>query len=344
VSRSTLLLVILLLTALSAWRFVSMQTPAWIPSGSIVHAREDASSLEGRVLLDPNIPTEQVRVQLLMVVGGTGGMTIRLPAELEPDGRFRFSGLLAGVGTLEAGTGKLRVPLARIEDLVVPDSGFCDDPRLQSIDLRGRVHMFELEILDFEGERAHRVAVGWRVSTPEDEGAQYNRWVAGKDGLVSFASPADLVDLLVFAPGARTEELFGVSYGRTVDLYEGWPVRIAAPDGLDLEEHGVQLWARLHRTALDPRIAKERSLGGQFFRITQEQPLRGEALLFSVPRPGTWKVEWLAYREVDDGMDRLDLGSELVSIEVDPGDLDRVHLSTFPIQAYRAALAARGER
>jgi len=226
----------------------------------------------------------------------------------------------------------------------VPDTGFCDDPRLASIDLRGLVHMFEFEILDFEGELAHPVAVGWRVSTPEDEAGSYLRWVAGEDGRVSFASPSDLVDLLVLARGARIEELFGVGYGRSVDLHEGWPVRIAAPEGLDLEADGVQLSARLHRTALDPRIASARSLGGRFFRATTETPLRGDVLEFSVLRPGAWEVEWLAYREVDDGIDRLNLGAERIPIEVDLGDLGRVHHSTFPIEAYRAALAASGGR
>lgn len=342
-SRPTLLLVLLLLTALSVWWSVNVQTPG-ILSGSIVQARESASSVEGRVLLDADIPTQQVRVRLLLVVSATDGLLLHLPAELEPDGRFFFQGLPGGVATLEAGTGRLLEPLARIEGLLVPDTGTCDDPRLQSIDLRGRVHMFELEILDFEGERAHPVAVGWRVSSPEDEGAPYARWVAGRDGLVRFASSSDLVDLLVLARGARTEEVFGVGYGRTVDLHEGWPVRIAAPEGLDLEADGVQLWARLHRTALDTRIAKARSLGGEFLRVTAETLLRGDVLELTVPQAGTWEVEWRAYRAVDDGIDRLDLGSDFVPIEVEPGALGRLHRSTFPTQAYRTALAARGGR
>ncbi|MEE8467358.1 MAG: hypothetical protein V3T22_02825, partial [Planctomycetota bacterium] len=313
-SRPTLLLVLLFLTALSVFWSVNVQAPGII-SGSIVQARESASSVEGRVLLDPDIPSQHVHVRLLLLVRETDGLLLRLPAELEPDGRFRFEGLPGGLASLEAGTGDLREPQVRIEGLLVPDTGTCDDPRLQSLDLRGRVHMFELEILDFEGERAHPVAVGWRVSTPEEEGAPYAHWVAGKDGLVSFASSSDLVDLLVLARGARTAELFGVGYGRTVDLHEGWPVRLAAPAGLDLEADGVQLWARLHRTALDTRIDDARSLGRKFLRVTDEILLSGDVLELNVPLPGTWEVEWRAYRAVDDGLDRLDLGSERIPIE-----------------------------
>lgn len=344
-SRPTRIVLVVVLSALVGWWTLLEEAPVRA-SGAGAWRRlaigGGDGSVAGRLVLDPEVDVALLDLGVRCAVPAMGEESVmRLPPDVSPDGSFFLGSLPPCRATLEIGLLQAEEPLLEIADLVVPSDAPCPDERLEAIDLRGRVHVFHLEVLDVTGEPAREVAVGWRPAAPEADGPPYARWVVGR-GAVTLACETDVVDLLVMARGAQTQELFGVSHGRTVHLREGWPVRIALPAGVTPEEDDVQVSVRLHRTEPDRRIAREDSRAGRFHAATPEVVLREGAAEVVVPRPGTYEVEWRAdLREAGGGWRRLSLGTARPRIEIVADSYGDVARPPFPEDEYRAALGAR---
>ena len=343
VSRSTTILVLLLLLPFSVWWLAHSQgvvhAGAEAPEGWSGVLRHDQGTgiVAGRVLVDEGVPVEDVELLLQAQLDGHGQAVLgQLPLTVGPDGRFESPYLPPGTATVVARVGGEE--LVRLEDVRIPAQGYADDPRLAELDLRGALSLFEFTVYDVNGDPVPQALVGWRPSSPEGEPAPYARAAVALEGRAEVLCAGSYLDVLVVAHGARTQEFLGVAFGRELHLREGWRVRLALPEDVRPAEDGVDLVARLVRAAPDPRVDPAATLlldaTGEVPEVTFEG---GEAEVW-LPAQGAWEVEWIALRDTRVGLSRLDLGRERPVFEVRPGSWREAVRPTFPVAAYRAAL------
>jgi hypothetical protein len=150
---------------------------------------------------------------------------------------------------LEPGTWSLTVAIVGREDAVVRLDGLrigagpCSDPRLQQIDLRGRVRTLTLRVHD---ERGAPIADRDAFVVVCNEGGDWRGFHLGR-GEVELAATA-AVDLIVSSPGHELLQLRGVSASRTVALRPAREARIrielpaSLPEGCRV---GVELQPQL---------------------------------------------------------------------------------------------------
>lgn len=336
-SSTTRTLVTILLALLVAWwwtldrRAVGAAGPSrWRPL-----ADGGRGSLEGRLLLDEGQSVGDVTLNLAYEPVA-GDSSFRHELVVSANGRFGADPLPACRARLEVGVHLGETPVLVVDDLLVPPGGPCSDPRLDPLDLRGRVHRFAFRVLDHTGAPVPRATLGWRPAAADGDGPPYSRWKVF-EGEQAVVCEADAVDVLVLTPGGRTEELLGVVGDQAIHLHEGWPVRIALPPGVDPGEGTLELGVRVRRGALDPRIDRESSPGGRVHR----DPLLaafvdGEAEVV-VPRLGPYLLEWRVARR---GGGWRSLDRRRHPIEVGPHTYRERLAPPFPQEAYRAALAA----
>ncbi len=344
-NRLSQLAVLLVFLALLILRWVGRESVVYAggPEVAVWRVLEELDQgqgmVGGRVLLDPGVPAGTLDLSLsTRIEGSSRPLLDSLPLRIEADGRFQSPFLPAGSATLRIRlAGEL---LASVEGVRVPREGAADDPRLEAIDLRGAIRAFDFDLFDAQGEPLPRAVVGWRPSRPEGDPRPYERSVPAPGGHALILAAADYIDLLVAAPGARTEEFLGVAYDREIHLREGWRLRLALPEGISPEEDGVEIEARLTLPQGDPRIAgAAERLVEAVSRVPDLVFEGGEAEVY-LPELGTWQLEWVALRESSAGLHRLDLGAGNCSVEVDAGSWSRVVRPSFPISAYRAAVGA----
>jgi hypothetical protein len=113
------------------------------------------------------------------------------------------------------------------DGLIVPEHGVLRDPRLQEIDLRGRLSLARIEVVDEEGRPlfgtiATESADGWCAS-----------WLFG-DGLEDLVSVVPIRRVTLFAAGRRTVTLDPPATSQRIVLPRGRPVRVALPPGIGL--------------------------------------------------------------------------------------------------------------
>jgi len=301
--------------------------------------REQSSGrLAGTLLLDEGIEPAGLELSLAVYLRREEQPILpHLPLDLRSDGSFESPGLPGGWANLAVGI-RDGPTLAGIEGLTIPAGGFCNDPRLQEIDLRGRVHRFELSIFDHTGEPAWGAQLDWRASAPEGEERPYRHWVlTDQEGRAELLTDAAMIDLLVFARGACDEEVFGVARSREIHLREGLPLRFDLPEGVDPEGDEVTLALVLRPVDSNPRV------GGS---VGYALPARGRAkALFVggsaeaiVPHAGRYTLEWRGWRGSGAQPEPLDLGGERREIVVHETSWCAPLLPDFPLERYRACV------
>jgi len=343
VSRSTTLIVLLLLLPFSAWWLAQTQDVGHAgvasPEGwsQVLRRDQGLGVVAGQVLVDEGVPVQDVELLLEVRLDGYATAVLgQLPLTLDGQGRFVSPFLPPGSATVV-----VRVSgeeLARLTDVRIPSEGRADDPRLAGLDLRGTLTLFEFTVIDVNGDPLPQALVGWRPSSPEGDPAPYARAMVALDGHAEVLSASPYLDLLVVADGARTQEFLGVAYSSDLHLREGWRVRLALPEDVRPAEDGVDLMALLVRVTADPRVDPAASLlldaTGEVPKVAFED---GEAEVL-LPAQGAWEVEWVALRETQTGLARLDLGRERPVFEVRSGSWREPVRPIFPVAAYRAAL------
>lgn len=343
-SRSTTLLVLLLLLPLSAWWLASSRVDlhaggAGSLGGWSEILREDQGLgvLAGRLLVDEGVAVQEVELLLEVRLEGQDAPVLgHLPLGVDAQGYFESPLLPRGRARLIARVGGQEV--VRIDDVRIPAQGPSRDPRLAELDLRGAVSRFEFTVLDMNGDPVPQALLGWRPSSPEGDPAPYARAVVALEGRAEVLSASPYLDLLVVADGARTQEFLGVAFGSDLDLREGWRVRLALPEGVLPAEDGVDLAARLVRVEPDPRVDPAAQLLLEATGELGEVHFEGGQAEVLLPALGAWEVEWVALRDTGTGLSRLDLGPERPVFEVRPGSWRELVRPIFPAAAYRAAL------
>ena len=115
-----------------------------------------------------------------------------------------------------------------LDSIEVPAGGPAEDPRLSDIDLRNRLRRITVTVLDAGGDavRGSYRNAAVMIRGPDDPKAEwYGKALDREDGRVELLVPTP-VDLIVFAPGYRTQELYGVFADTTIQLQSDVPVRL----------------------------------------------------------------------------------------------------------------------
>jgi len=99
--------------------------------------------------------------------------------------------------------------IARVEGIVVPAApgAVVRDPRLDPLDLRGRLSSVALTVTDGHGAPVEGARVSWRSA---GQGACL-KGLAVPSGACTLRAVGPALDLVVFAPGRRSVERRGVS-------------------------------------------------------------------------------------------------------------------------------------
>jgi len=198
--------------------------------------------LTGRVLLDPEVPPEHVTVQLYADELGslqTGRGLFELDTELSEDGTFTLVGRVPG-------RHRARIladshELLSIDDVEVRPGSPGHDPRLDPLDLRGKLHVRRVRLVPPEGQV---VTSGSYLAYPSGEREGFYAPIDGSELRIISPYPSPTVEIR--ATGYRSVRLEELSEDRTVDLQPGWPVRLVLDDDVRLPEPPVAWSLELH--------------------------------------------------------------------------------------------------
>ena len=117
-------------------------------------------SVYGSLRIDPDVPLLEIEVALQ----GPRGRRDTLPL----GGVFRIDKLHPGSYRLELSTADTELPLHTIDGLQVRAGERCTDPRLQGIDLRGRLRTLALRLQTAPGEPLQRGSVRLEIGAEGD--------------------------------------------------------------------------------------------------------------------------------------------------------------------------------
>jgi hypothetical protein len=195
--------------------------------------------LSARVLCDPD--AEPPRVRLALRAAGAPDAPDILPNDALRNAsglEHRWRGLAPGAYVLAAFVRPDPEPALVIRDLIVPPRGPCRDPRLDAIDLRGKLRRIEVAVVGPEGEP---VAEG-NVRIVSAGGSLPGSGVPLANGKATLPVHRPEVDILVRATGYKPKSLTGVGADAKVTLERGQNVRVALTGLPDPAGKGVDCW------------------------------------------------------------------------------------------------------
>jgi len=278
----------------------------------------------GRVQLDPWIPASRIRV-IVEPIPPTGllepGRSLPFsspPIVLDADGRFRFGGITASTAVVSVRIEHDPWTVARVEDVPVREGEAPQDPRLEPIDLRGKLEIVAVSVLDPSGARVDGARV--LLSSSEDLDLGCSRVTTG--GRAEFLTRTGPHDLDVEREGFRRQRLAGVYGDQVVRLRQGISVRVVlqgkSPDVKPPERIAIALL----------KGTRDRStLGGMG---TFVDPRQATVLVTS---PGSYEIAWY----LESGRDRKYITSS-AGRTVEVSDLDGTQdvVVEFPTEALAA--------
>lgn len=300
-----------------------------VGSGGLALVLQGTGWVAGSLLLDPGVPANDVRVSLRRE-GGPADEEVAWREGAEPgaDGRFRIEDQLPGRYTLEVGLQRDE-SLVEIGGVEVVGGQGARDPRLEGIDLRGRLHVMRVTLVlprpdpDLRGNLSYSPS-GMSGGMSGESGGR-ERWKWFRENPIVLVTPHARVDATLFAQGYRTEHLAELSGEREVRLRPALAVILALPSGVDLPAPPIYLKAALAPVDGDRHI----DWGGNAFDERRE-------IRCFAPAPGPMKVRWIFERRSEGSAtaSTIELDREQV-VEV----LDVEGEQRFELQVSREALA-----
>ncbi len=211
----------------SGWR--SASPIAFTPGmRDLVVVVDPTASLRGHVLLDPDIPVDQIALrpsESLQPLGDVRELVRRgtPPVTLREDGSWCIALLSAGRGTLEIGLGNGVVghfaiePMVTIEGVANEKEGE-QDPRLAAIDLRGRLRVIPIEVRDRDGAPLPGARIEARSVTGDGALGPRRRFITDGRGDAKLLAAAARYTLLVSKDGFAERALADVGSDCTIEL------------------------------------------------------------------------------------------------------------------------------
>ncbi len=327
-------------------RAASLELP--VGSRGIEIVAQEGGGVVGRVLVDPAIPVGALQV-ILRPESAPTGTTMESPEALvgsifsdhddanggvAGDGRFRLERLLPCSYTLSIEAGG--DALVEIPGIEIVSGEINRDPRLQAIDLCGRLRAFTLELLS----PSHALQLSGTVSYREARTRAPLRRLYFSQSPVLVVTPLAAIDVVVRARDCRIERLAALAERTEVRLRPALEVRLVLPGGLVLPPPPLFVGASLEDA--DPQRSDERPRGQAESRATTAFDEHGESLCLA-HETGPMRVRWLLeHRESGNcwSSSRLDMPFEQIVVVEEREGEQRIEL-TVTQQALNAALAAR---
>jgi len=257
----------------------------------LVCVLDAACTLSTRMEVDPSIPLDRLSVELTYPGAGREATSYaRWSARPDPRGRIDFEDLRPGDASLVVRTGHYAQPLIEVRDLALEAGRPCADPRLAPLDLRGKLRLVSLEVVD-----ASRAPVERGVA--DLGGVRY----ALDGGRLSVLRRNEPLELSLECPGFLPRASRAPDVHERLVLERGIPVTIRAPRALPPAPDPMQL-----RVGLRPREHSARS--GQILTQDEDSIAYSEGLTTEhelvridgrdqvtvhVARPGEYYLSWL---------------------------------------------------
>ena len=236
--------------------------------------------IRGQVLLDPGVPLEEIRV-----FAGSGNPGRAAQAQPASDGSFHLQGVAPGHCEVSIAW-HLREELARIAAVEVRSAEMTHDPRLQPLDLRGRLQALELEVIEARGRALEELVL---LAESENVSPIALPLSLDTDRRATLLVPRAAETLRVEARGCVSVVLSSREGRQRVELRRGPSVRLEAQAPLPPVGVGeTLLFGTLHLDEPDADDAWRRACE----RLDSvELDARGAALL-DLPRAGRYRIEW----------------------------------------------------
>jgi hypothetical protein len=199
--------------------FVSRLFPVEVGRQDLSLTLAFSGSLAGTVL----VGHEQALQDLRMVITNDSGA--RREVDLNEDGTFVSAGLAPGPYDVRLELTEEPEFAQEVPGVLVEAGVTCRDPRVQVIDLRGRLRTFTITMQGPENKSVYDFFVQRR---PSGMGSYpVGKWT--RDETLTTSYPA--LDLRLTARGCRTEEILGVAENRTLGLHQalGFQVKLVRP-------------------------------------------------------------------------------------------------------------------
>ncbi|MBC8329228.1 MAG: carboxypeptidase regulatory-like domain-containing protein [Planctomycetes bacterium] len=210
--------------------------------GNVLLQLGAGGSLSGQLLVDEGLEFEDLAVEF--VRDNENGGTDHTPASLDDDGALEWSSLEPGPGRVEVVPNRDEAPVFVAAGMVIVP-GVNRDPRLEPIDLRGRLKAIKLEFVDEAGAAVQQVMM---TGLAEDSRFWEHSW----RGETTLYTGEGSLDLLLTSDGFQSVELRGLSqdtrvvFRRSAELLFVLQEPVPLPDdvklSIQLRREGVHRW------------------------------------------------------------------------------------------------------
>ena len=250
-----------------------------------------AGAIAGSVRVEDGIPGDKLAVRSEPVEGSERERFLEWgdgETKVQDDGTFVIPGLHPGlyhVGIYVDGTSRA---LLRVENVRVVDGETTRDPRLQDVDLTGRLHRFVLTVVRPDGGQDVRGNLRF-----DEAGAEsLNSWHWFDKPEFELISTHAAIDVDLDVPGFRPARLRGLTGDATVELSEGLSVRIVLTGDAPLPDPPFYI-----KPALVPADGE----GGASIDWGADPMDETREVVLKAVEPGRMRVTWLVERRSAQG-------------------------------------------
>ncbi len=275
------------------------QKPGWyqpkevvVPPGStdVVLVLHKGGTVTASFLADPEVPLEDLRISLV----SSGPNRISFRGHLKKTNQAVWKGLSPGSYDLEVrlpsdrGVSKIK-PLAEIQGILVEAGKDAADPRLKNIDLRGKIKILDLEIVDREGHRITDAWVHW--------GKDFGRSAWYRKGKRLLLAAGEGKTLMVTASGYKSAKVQPAGNPVKVVLERGYKVRLVYRGEASLPEAPFSLGVDFY-----PDFKKRKSSTPLFYVGSRTSYFGKDGVLECwLSAPGKYKITWMLKKEKGGG-------------------------------------------
>jgi hypothetical protein len=286
-------------------------------------------SVRGSLRVDPDVPLDKLKLTAEPAHQDREEHFLEWDdGRTTPDesGGFVLGNLLPGVYdvALEIDGGEA---LDRVEDVVVRGGEESADPRLQGLDLRGRLHALHISLVAPAGRSVPQGTYSFGPAGGEEP----RSWGWFGEPEFDVVSTDGALDLDITVPGYEILRLRGVTEDQTLELSSGLSVRLIVRGDAPVPEPPFYV-----KPTLVPADGSPHSLdwGAPALDETREVVVRAVA-------PGKQKVQWILERRSQNSATgtSVDATPELF-VEVLPGVADQVFEISLGREALEKILAA----